>query len=50
MLLSVILPVFNGVSYLERCVHQIIDNINNYTNYHIDLKFASNNANPDIKL
>lgn len=28
MLLSVILPVFNGVSYLERCVHQIIDNIN----------------------
>ena len=28
MLLSIILPVFNGVSYLERCVHQVIDNIN----------------------
>lgn len=31
-------------------LNEIIDNINNYTNYHIDLKFASNNANPDIKL
>lgn len=34
MLLSIILPVFNGALYIEKCVNQIIDNIN-FDNYEL---------------